>query len=77
MERSRSRAELLRALDSPIRLRILIVARGRSLEQCSPSAVKAMLTKEFNVNLETRKVHYHLTRLQDVGLLPRPLLPGV
>jgi DNA-binding transcriptional ArsR family regulator len=72
-----SRDELLRALNSTIRLRILLVARGRSSEQCSASVVKAMLAEEFG-DLEARKVvHYHLTRLQDVGLLPPPLRPGV
>ena len=62
----------LRALDSPVRLRILeVVAEGSLPEQISASVVKVQLAPHFR-DLETREVHYHLTRLQDVDLLPRP-----
>jgi DNA-binding transcriptional ArsR family regulator len=76
MERNRSRDAMLRALDSPIRLSILeLVAKGLLPDQNSASAVKEKLAEDFG-DLETRIVHYHLTRLQDVGLLPQPLWPG-
>jgi DNA-binding transcriptional ArsR family regulator len=77
MEGRQSRDEMLRALDSPVRTRILeLVAQGSVPEQISASAVRAKLAHEFR-DLEAREVHYHLTRLQDVGLLPRPRLPRI
>lgn len=68
--------EFLRARDNPIRLRILaLAATGDLPEEMSASAVKEKLADEFR-DLETREVHYHLTRLQDGALLPWPNLPG-
>jgi DNA-binding transcriptional ArsR family regulator len=72
---SLSRDQLVRALDNPIRLQILLVAR-KLPPGCSASSVKRVLWSDFKEELETRKVKYHLARLQDVGLLPRPLPPG-
>jgi len=72
----RQEKELLAALDSPIRQRILVLAvTGDLPAQPSASSVKEKLKDEFS-SIETQEVHYHLTRLQDGGLLPRPLLPG-
>jgi len=68
--------EFLRALDNPIRLHILgLAAKGVLPEPITASTVKEVLADEFG-DLETGDVHYHLTRLQDGALLPRPLLPG-
>ena len=68
--------EFLLARDNPVRLRILVLAaRGDLPGQISASALKEKLADEFG-DLEIRKIHFHLTRLQGVGLLPRPLLPG-
>jgi len=68
--------EFLRARENQIRLRILVLAATGDLpEKLSASAMKEKLIDDFS-DLKAGEVHYHLTRLQDGALLPRPVLPG-
>lgn len=70
MERC-SRDTLLRELDNPLRLRILAVASRTPPDGLTASGVKAALGDEFR-QVKVGDVHYHLTRLQDADLVPRP-----
>jgi DNA-binding transcriptional ArsR family regulator len=72
MGSQRNRQDVVRhTLENPLRLRILELAI-RTPGQLTASGLKDGLTDEF-MDLEVRRVHYHLTRLQDADLLPRPL----
>lgn len=64
---------VLRALSNPIRLRLLEAATKQPGRGCSVSGMRDALAHESNVRLEAGAVHYHLRRLEEAGLLPRPI----
>ncbi len=64
--------EIRHMLENPLRSRILEAA-VRTPGNPTASELRDGLTDEFE-DLEVRLVHYHLTCLEDVDLLPRPLL---
>lgn len=66
---------LIRALEQPLAIRILEVARSEPEQRPSAAKLKDALADDFP-GLETRQVAYHLARLQDVDLLPPHLMPG-
>jgi DNA-binding transcriptional ArsR family regulator len=68
-------ASVLRALASPIRLRILEVATSDPGQRFSASKIRDALALDFEV-LKLKEVNYHLRRLEDAGLLPRPIARG-
>lgn len=73
MGNQRKRQEEVRhALENPLRLSILELAI-RTPRQLTALELRDGLTDEFE-DLKVPLVHYHLTCLQDIDLLPRPLL---
>jgi hypothetical protein len=64
--------EIRHLLENPLRSRILDLA-VRTPGQLTASQLRDGLTDEFE-DLEVGLVHYHLTCLQDIDLLPRPVL---
>lgn len=70
-DRDRQRVAQLRAINHPLRLRLLEIhtrERSRSLPVQTLTAALAQ-TQEYK-NVKAPEVKYHLTRLQDAGLLP-------
>lgn len=66
---------VLRALANPTRLRMLEAATREPDQGFSASKMRDVLALDFKV-LKVDEVHYHLRRLEDAGLLPRPIAGG-
>lgn len=65
------REALLRELKHPIRIRILEISAREPTKVLSAAALRKRLAGDFK-GLQTGQVAYHLARLQDAELVPRP-----
>lgn len=72
-DRGRIEADQKRALAHPLRFRIWSLSMADTDRPLAATALHADLVKEGEFrDLSASQVHYHLARLQDVGLLPAP-----
>lgn len=68
-DRNRISAEIVKALAHPVRFRILELHTRDPTRPLTASTYFPDLAGEFK-DLTLKKVHYHLTQLQKVELLP-------
>jgi hypothetical protein len=67
--------QMRRALENPIAIRVLEVATREPGHRPTAEKVRNELAGHF-AGLQVRQVAFHLGRLRDVNLLPRPIAGG-
>lgn len=69
------REALLRAFKHPLRIRILEFSIRKPGQALSASELKDVLERDGE-HLKVSELAYHLARLQEVELIPRPIRGG-